>query len=74
MDEHRKTQKDRIKGIKTVADYRALMDSLKLSPVERQIADAVFLDALSYAQISEQLNYSERSIKYKMRHILSLLD
>lgn len=73
MDEYRKARRNAVKSIRTLEDYNILMDGIKLSKCDRAIADMVFVDALSYAQISDRTGYSERSIKRKMCHILSLI-
>ena len=73
MDKYRKSRREAVKNIRTLEDYRRLMDGLKLSPNDRAIADMVFIDALSYSQIADKTGYSERSIKRRMCHILSIV-
>lgn len=73
MDEHRKERKKAIQNITTVSEYHSYMDKFKLSPRERMIADCVFLKAMSYIEIAEQIGYSERSVKRAMKRILSVI-
>jgi len=73
MDNYRKERKNAIKNIRTIEDYHAYMDRFKITPIERKIADYVFVDALSYMEISERLGYSERSVKRIMKRVLSVV-
>ena len=73
MNAERKERRAKIKQIRTLAEYHSLMDAAMLTPEERIIADLVFVHAMSYIQIGDKLGYSERTIKRKMRRILSIL-
>ena len=73
MDQERRERRNQIRNIRTVAEYHALMDSVKLSDQEREIADLVFIKALPYTEIAAKMGYSECTIKRKMRRILSMI-
>ena len=73
MNTEKRERRARIKRIRTLAEYHAIMDAVMISPEERTIADLVFVHAMSYAQIGDKLGYSERTIKRKMSRILSVL-
>lgn len=67
-------KKRRIKSIKTKEEYNRYKDSLNLTEEQKLLFDAVFMHGYDYNYIADNiLNCSERTIKSKMKKLLSKL-
>lgn len=67
-------KKRRIKSIKTKEEYNRYKDSLNLTEEQKLLFDAVFMHGYDYSYIADNiLNCSERTIKSKMKKLLSKL-
>lgn len=67
-------KKRRIKSIKTKEEYNRYKDSLNLTEEQNKLFDAVFMHGYDYNYIADNiLNCSERTIKSKMKKLLSKL-
>lgn len=59
-----------IRGQRLREDYEALIEKLMLTPRQRRICDAIYLEGKTSLEIAEDLGYSDSTINQEYRKIL----
>lgn len=72
MSDHIETRR-KIKGIASVSSFYSLIESVVLSPIDKQILILHYIDEKDFRFIGDTLGYSESTIKKKHRKILAKL-
>lgn len=72
MSDHIDTRR-KIKGIASVSSFYSLINSVVLSPIDKQILILHYIDEKDFRFIGDTLGYSESTIKKKHRKILAKL-
>lgn len=73
MNLDRKFVRRSIRTLPSVKDYSQLMDTAKLTPIERRVCDLKYLKDFSMITIGEELGYSESGIKKIHQRVLTKL-
>lgn len=70
MNERTKMARAYLKGITTKADFKALLDKLFITELERKVVESIYLDGKSVEVTASNLGYSPQSIKLAHRRVL----
>ena len=71
MNPKRKAYRQQLKNIKTRKEYNEYINTLKLTDIEKEVCDYIYVNGYTYNQIADKIFVSERTVKRIALKILS---